>query len=144
MLRLVGLLSLAAVIGVTIATAGTCGVGLTVGTNTWCGLPLYWIVGFPPAIATSVVLGLPAYFIFKRYRIHSALVFALGGLLFAVPLWYFFAQPFDSPRWQQSGLFDSLNYLGSGFLGGFAFWLCVRRESKDDLTRRSSGPLRGR
>ena len=139
MLRVIGLLCLAAVIGVAIATAGTCGVGLLTGTSTWCGLPLYWLFGFPPAIAFAVALGFPAYLVFRRLGLRSWWQFTLGGLLSAVPFWYSLAQPFESARWVQSGLFDSLNYLGSGALAGLVFWwLAVRGQCA--LTHRSSGP----
>jgi hypothetical protein len=134
MLRTIGLLCLAAVLGVTVATAGTCGVGLATGTGTWCGLPLYWIVGFPPAVLVAVIFGLPAHLLFQRIGLRSWVWFVVGGLLFSVPVWHSLAQPFDSPRWVQSGFFDSLNYLGSGAFGGLAFWwLAIRRPSGNAL-----------
>jgi hypothetical protein len=134
MVRTIGLLCLAAVVGVAIATAGTCGIGLANGTGTWCGLPLYWVFGFPPAMLVAVVFGLPAYLVFQRAGLRSWLWFVLGGVLFAVPVWHSLAQPFESPRWIQSGFFDSLNYLGSGAIGGLAFWwLAIRRSSQNAL-----------
>lgn len=134
MLRTIGLICLAAVLGVTIATAGTCAVGLATGSGTWCGLPLYWFIGFPSAILVAVVLGLPAHLLFKHVGLWSWGWFVVGDLLFAVPVWHSLAQPFDSPRWAQSGFFDSLNYLGSGAIGGLVFWwLAVRRPSKNAL-----------
>lgn len=140
MLRIIGLLCLAAIIGVTVATASTCGVGLLDGTGTWCGLPLYWLFGFPPAAACAVGLGLPAYLVFRRFGLLSWWNFMLGGLLIAVPFWYLLAQPFESARWVQSGFFDSLNYLGSGALAGLAFWwLTIRESGRCALTHRSSG-----
>jgi ABC-type spermidine/putrescine transport system permease subunit II len=121
------LLCLAAVAGVVGATAVTCGVGLAHGTGTWCGLPLYWIVGIPPAIFSALVFGLPAYWLFRKVGLRRWWQFVLGGLVFAIPVWYELAQPFESARWRASGFFDSLNYLGTGALAGFAFWWLMFR-----------------
>ena len=53
-------------------------------------------------------------------------------------------QPFASVRWAQSGLYDSLNYLGSGLAGGLAYWrICQKvgiRSSNDDMAGQSSRP----
>jgi ABC-type spermidine/putrescine transport system permease subunit II len=122
MRRIVVLLLLAAVVGVVGATAVTCGVGLASGTSTWCGLPLYWVVGIPPAAISAVVLGLPAYLLFRKLGFLRWWQFIIGGTVLALPFWYEFAQPFSSARWHASGFFDSLNYLGSGAVAGFAFW----------------------
>ncbi|MET3918553.1 hypothetical protein ABID97_005384 [Variovorax sp. OAS795] len=65
----------------------------------------------------------------KRWNLKRWWQFALGGLLLAVPFWNELAVPFDSVRWAQSGLFDSLNYLGSGAVGGLVFWLLVIRNA---------------
>jgi hypothetical protein len=121
-------LSFAAVLGVSISTAGTCVVGLFAGTGTWCALPLYWIFGFPPAIAVSIIFGFPTLLAFRRFQLKKWWHFVAGGALFSSPIWWALAQPFDSPRWLENGLFDSLNFIGSGALGGFAFWgLAIRR-----------------
>ena len=134
MLRTIGLLCLAACAGVTIVTAGTCGVGLLTGTGTWCGLPLYWVFGFPPAIVFAVVLGVPAHFIFQRLRLRAWWLFGLVGFLFALPVWYSLAQPFTSSRWIQSGFFDSLNYLSSGVVAGLTYWwLAIKRNRQNAL-----------
>ena len=127
MLRITGLLCFSACSGVALATAGTCGVGLLVGSFTWCGLPFYWIVGFPSAIFFVLVFGLPAHLMFKRGGLRRWWQFVLGGLLLAVPFWNGLAKPFDSPRWGESGPFDSLNYLGSGAVAGLVFWLLAIR-----------------
>jgi len=131
MLRFLGLLCFSACAGVALATAGTCGVGLLAGTFAWCGLPFYWIAGFPLAILCALVFGLPAYAAMKRWNLKRWWQFALGGLLLAVPFWNELAMPFDSVRWAQSGLFDSLNYLGSGAVGGLVFWLLVIRNARN-------------
>jgi hypothetical protein len=116
------LLGVAAVIGVSVATSASCGIGLLAGTSTWCGLPLFWMVGWPIAGIAAVVLGLPIYLAFRCLGLVRWWQFALGGAFLAVPFWYLLAQPFSSTRWASSGLYDSLNYLGSGSLAGFAFW----------------------
>ncbi|MDO9334181.1 MAG: hypothetical protein Q7T57_06650, partial [Dehalococcoidales bacterium] len=83
---------------------------------------------------SAVILGLPAHLAFRRLGLRSWWQFMLGGLIFAVPVWYSLAEPFESPRWIQSGFFDSLNYLGSGAIAGFAFWwLAIRRASQNAL-----------
>jgi len=132
MLRTVTLLCIAAVLGVVGATTSTCLVGLTQGTTTWCGLPLAWPIGVAFAVPVALVLGIPADFAFRRAGLRQWWLFPIGGALLSLPVWYEFAQPFDSPRWQASGLFDTLNYVGTGALAGFAFWwLKVRREARD-------------
>jgi hypothetical protein len=122
MLWVAALLGLAAIMGVSAATSMSCGIGLLAGTSTWCGLPLFWLVGWPIAGLTAIVLGLPTYLAFRRLGLARWWQFALGGALLAVPFWYQLAQPFSSARWVASGSYDSLNYLGSGFLAGLAFW----------------------
>jgi hypothetical protein len=124
------LLSLAAIIGVSAATSTSCGIGLLAGTSTWCGLLLFWLVGWPIAAITAIVLGLPTYLAFKRLGLVRWWQFALGGALLAVPFWYQLAQPFSSARWASSGSYDSINYLGSGFLAGLALWWLSARALK--------------
>jgi hypothetical protein len=121
-------LVLAAILGVVGATAVTCAVGLATGTGTWCGLPLYWVVGTPFAVASAVVLGFPASLAFRKLGLHRWWQFVLGGTALALPIWFGLAQPFDSVRWLASGLFDSLNYLGSGAVAGLAFWWLTTRQ----------------
>ena len=134
MLRTVGLLCLAAVLGVFFATAGTCGIGLLSGTGTWCGLPLYWFIGFPPAIMFALVFGIPAHFVFQRLRLRRWWQFAIAGFLFSLPFWYSLAQPFSSARWSQSGFYDSCNYIGSGIVAAVIYWwLTVRRVGENAL-----------
>lgn len=127
LLPVIAWLIASALIGVTGATSLTCGVGLAMGTDTWCGLGWFWLIGWPFAVVISVVLGLPIYFLFRWLGLHSWWHFAIGGVLLAAPLWYELAQPFQSPRWQVAGAFDTLNYLGSGLLGGLVFWWAVFR-----------------
>lgn len=55
--RTMSMLGVAAVVGVTGATSVTCGVGLFHGTGTWCGLPLFWFIGFPLAIFVAIIFG---------------------------------------------------------------------------------------
>jgi hypothetical protein len=82
----------------------------------------------------TLVIGVPAYFLFRWLGIRHWFWFALGGLLIAVPFWSLLAEPFHSARWHQAGLFDSLNYLGSGLLAGLFLWfVAVRRRSKSAL-----------
>jgi len=130
MLWVAALLGLAAIIGVSAATSTSCGIGLLAGTSTWCGLPMSWLVGWPIAVVTAVVLGLPTYLAFKRLGLVRWWHFALGGALLAAPFWYQLAQPFSSARWMSSGSYDSLNYLGSGLLAGLAFWWLSTRTLK--------------
>jgi len=130
LLQTLSRLAFAAVIGVFAATTTTCGVGLFHGTDTWCGLPLVWFVGFPMAIAAAFVLGVPLTLVFRKFGLRRWWQFAFTGLICAVPVWRDFAQPFDSVRWAQSGFFDSLIFLGSGFAGGLAYWWIYCRLAK--------------
>ena len=116
------MLGVAAVIGVTIATFTTCGIGLVHGTGTWCALPLVWFIGFPLAITNALIVGLPLAFLFCKLRLTRWWQFAVTGFICATPVWMELAEPFTSVRWAQFGLYDSLNYLGSGLAGGLAYW----------------------
>ena len=120
--RTMSMLGVAAVIGVTIATFTTCGVGLAHGTGTWCALPLVWFIGFPLAITNALIFGLPLAFLFCKLRLTRWWQFAVTGFICATPVWIELAEPFTSVRWAQFGLYDSLNCLGSGLAGGLAYW----------------------
>lgn len=139
--RTMSMLGVAAVIGVAAATSTTCGVGLAHGTGTWCALPLVWFVGFPFAIVAAIVFGLPLAFLFWKLRLARWWQFGTAGLVCAVPAWIDLAEPFASVRWAQSGLYDSLNYLGSGLAGGLAYWwICQKvgvRDNHDEIIRES-------
>lgn len=134
----------AAVIGVTAATCSTCGVGLVNGTKIWCALPIYWLFGFPVAIATAIVVGLPLTLIFWKLRLVRWWQFGIAGFVCAIPAWIDIAEPFTSGRWAQSGLYDALNYLGSGLAGGLAYWWMYQkagiRSRADDMTGESDRP----
>jgi hypothetical protein len=128
MLRVMLLLALAAVIGVVGATSSACVIGLSSGTGTWCGFVLVWPIGIIFAVPVALLLGAPADLLYRKAGLRRWWQFVLGGSLLSLPLWYELAQPFASARWQASGLFDSLNYIGSGALGGLAYWwLSIRR-----------------
>jgi hypothetical protein len=115
------MLALAAVLGVALAVTLSCGIGIALGTNTWCS-PLIWFVGSQIGIVVALVIGLPLHAFFRRRHLVQWWQFALAGVVAALPVWYLLAAPFTSARWHQSGAFDSLNYLGSGAFGGFIFW----------------------
>lgn len=125
--RTTSMLGFAAVIGVTAATFTTCGVGLAHGTGTWCALPLFWLIGFPMAIVAALIFGLPLALIFWKLRLTPWWQFGIAGVVSAIPMWIELSQPFTSVRWAQSGLYDSLNYLGSGLAGGIAYWWISRK-----------------
>jgi hypothetical protein len=127
MIRIVSMLCVAAVLGVVAATFCTCGIGLVSGTSTWCGLPLFWFIGFPMAIVSALVFGAPVAFIYRRFGLVQWWQFVLGATIAAIPFWFELAEPFDSPRWKQSGFFDSLNYLGSGAFAGLFYWWFVTK-----------------
>jgi hypothetical protein len=123
----IGLLSASAAMGVMVATAGTCGVGLVMGTGAWCALPLYWIVGFPIAIIPAILFGYPMHSLFNYCGLRQWWHFAFGGLIMALPFWSALALPLESPRWAIAGFYDTLNYLGTGAVAGFTFWwLAIR------------------
>jgi hypothetical protein len=116
---------MAALLGVAAATLSTCILGLFLGTDTWCS-PLGFLFGAPFGLVAALVGGLPLWFVFRRLNFTKHWQFALGGLLCALPIWYQLASPFNSARWHHAGGFDSLNYLGSGVLGGMFFWLLLK------------------
>lgn len=142
--RTMSMLGFAAVIGVAIATFTTCGVGLAHGTGTWCALPLVWFIGFPLAVIAAVVFGLPLAFLFWKLRLTRWWQFGITGFICAIPVWIELAEPFTSVRWVQSGLYDSLNYLGSGLAGGLAYWRICQKvgicSNTDEMAQDSNRP----
>ena len=134
MLRSIALLALAAVLGVVGGTSSACVIGVTQGTSTWCGFPLVWPIGAMLAIPVAILFGVPAELLFRRVGLLRWWQFVIGGVVLSLPLWYTLAQPFESPRWQASGFFDTLNYIGSGALGGLSYWLLrLRCHAKAEL-----------
>ena len=133
MLKTAACLALAALIGIVAATSVTCGVGLIQGTSTWCGYHLMLFFGAPIAIPVALVLGFPAYLLFRRKGLRSWWTFALGGLVLAIPVWYLLVSPIGDARWLAAGGYDSANYLGTGLFAGLAFWWLVRRKGDDAL-----------
>jgi hypothetical protein len=134
-----GLLCVAAVLGVLAATTLTCVVGLSAGTDTWCGA-LIPFVGAPIAIVCAVVVGFPAHLLFRKFGLSSWWHYVSGGVLIAVPVWYQLATPFSSPRWEHAGVFDSLNYLGSGLFAGLAFYLLLRWQRLNSTSNDAGAP----
>ena len=122
MLLVVRLLVLAALVGVGVATSSACAIGLTAGTATWCGFPIVWPVAALIAIPIAVLFGVPADWLFRKLGFQRWWHFLLGGVLLALPVWYELAAPFESARWQSSGFFDTVNFIGSGAIGGLAYW----------------------
>src|SRR4051812_45763328 len=104
MWAIAGFLCLASVVGVIVATTTTCVAGLSTGTDTWCGA-LIPFVGAPIAVVCALVIGLPAFLLFRRLGLSSWWHYALGGLFIAAPAWYVLAAPFSSPRWEHAGFF---------------------------------------
>jgi hypothetical protein len=139
------MLGFAAVVGVTAATFTTCGVGLAQGTGGWCALPLFWLIGFPLAIVSALIFGLPLALVFRKLRLTQWWQFGTGGFVCAIPVWIELSQPFTSVRWPQSGLYDSLNYLGSGLASGLSFWWISQkigvRNDVDESPRESDRPV---
>ena len=127
MLRIMLFSCLAAILGVVTATGSACGIGLASGTDTWCWLGWVWLIAFPTAIAFALFIGLAAALLYRKLGLTHWWQFLIGGTLIAIPYWLAMAEPFASVRWEQSGFFDSLNYLGSGALGGIWFWWLSRR-----------------
>ena len=119
-------LALAAAVGAIAATSLTCGVGLARGTDTWCGLGSIWIAAIPLAVVCAVAAGTPMFFMFRWLRLEAWWQYTLAGAAAAVPGWFLLARPFTSARWEQSGLYDSLNYLGTGALAALAFHVLLK------------------
>lgn len=138
------MLAVAAIIGVATATVTTCGVGLVQGTGTWCGLHWTWLIGFPLAVIAAIIFGLPLEFLFRKWRITRWWQYGLTGFICAIPVWIQLAQPFTSFRWKHPGLYDSLNYLGSGVASGLAYWWICQKTSVInngvERTQESGGP----
>jgi hypothetical protein len=140
--RAFAIMCIAAVLGVVAATSSTCAVGLLSGTGIWCGLPFVWIFGVPMAVVSALVLGIPLLILFRKFQLTQWWQYTTGGALASIPLWYYFAQPFSSPRWQASGFFDSLNYLGTGMFAGLFFWLLLRKCKDPLLSNKTIEPTR--
>lgn len=142
--RTMSMLGVAAIIGVAMATLATCGVGLVRGTGAWCALPLVWLFGFPLAVVVALLFGLPLALLFWKLRLTRWWQFGMTGFVCALPFWIALAAPFTSVRWAQSGLYDSLNYLGSGLAAGLAYWwLCRKtgsRHGSDQMAQESNQP----
>jgi len=119
-------LAIAAALGAMAATSLTCAVGLARGTDTWCGLGFIWLVAIPMAVVCALVVGIPLYLVFRWLHLHSWWQYTLAGAIAAVPGWIALAQPFASVRWEQSGFYDTLNYLGTGSLSALAFHLLLK------------------
>ena len=128
-LTTLGLLCLASVAGILGASSATCGVGLIQGTSTWCGVHLMLLFGAPIAIAVALILGYPAYALFRRWNLRHWWMFALGGLVLAIPIWYALVSPIGGARWEAAGFYDSVNYLGTGLFAGLAFWWLTKGKS---------------
>lgn len=140
------MLGVAAIIGVATATSATCGVGLVHGTGTWCWLHWTWLFGFPVAVIAAIIFGLPLAFLFRKLHLTRWWQFGITGFICAIPVWIRLAQPFTSVRWTQSGLYDSMNYLGSGVASGLAYWWIGQKtdigSNTDEITQKFNGPAR--
>ena len=119
-------LAIAATAGAMSATTITCGVGLLRGTKTWCGLGFVWLVAIPASVTVAAIAGPILHFAFWRLRFHAVWHFAMAGVVASLPLWFALAQPFGPARWQQSGLYDTLNYVGTGLLAALCYWLLTK------------------
>lgn len=124
--KILGLLCLATVFGILGATSVTCAAGLVQGTSTWCGFDLMLLFGVPIAIPVALVFGFPAYLAYRRWNLTRWWMFAIGGLTLAISVWYLLVSPIGGDRWNHAGIYDSLNYLGTGVFAGLAFWCFLR------------------
>jgi hypothetical protein len=129
-IKLTLLLAASAAMGTMAATSVTCGVGLINGTDTWCGVGYFWILAVPISIVVAWITGALLLLPFNKLKLKAWWHYAVAGLIAAVPVWMSFAQPFSSLRWQQSGPYDSLNYLGTGLISSVLFWLLSIRSNR--------------
>jgi uncharacterized membrane protein len=120
-------LAVSAALGTMLATSFTCGVGKLNGTDTWCGVGYFWIVGIPIAVVVAFVAAWPLLLIFRRLKLRKSWHYAAAGVLAAAPVWLALAQPFSSVRWLQAGLYDTLNYLGTGLAAALVYWFLAKR-----------------
>ena len=81
------------------------------------GLPLFMLYGLPLSYFTELVLGVPAWLIFKHYRIRSFPAFAAGGALLGL-VFYAFWEGLLGDLTIQS-LSQEFNPFSSGALAGF-------------------------
>ncbi len=81
-----------------------------------------WIVAIPVSILVALILGGPLAIAFRWLKFNAWWQYALGGLAASLPAWVALSQPFESARWQSVGLYDTLNYVGSGVLSAIAYW----------------------
>ncbi|MGZ3183399.1 MAG: hypothetical protein ACXU8N_13240 [Telluria sp.] len=122
---------MAGVIGVVCGTTFTCGAGLLAGTGSWCALPLFWFIGFPIGIGSASTLGIPAVFMCRRFGRTRWWQYAAAALVASIPVYIAFNAPFDSPRWQRSGVFDSMECIVAALAAGIAFWWISERVAPD-------------
>ncbi len=124
------MLAVCAAAGAMSATTFTCAVGLANGTDTWCGVGYFWLAAIPLAIVIAWVAGAELLWPFTRLKLNAWWHYALAGGIAALPVWGLLAQPFTSVRWQQSGFYDSLNYLGTGVASAVLFWFLFVRSKR--------------
>jgi hypothetical protein len=117
------LLALCAGLGSMAATTLSCAVGLLNETDAWCGAGYIWIIAVPLAIGVAWLAGAVLLWPFAKMKLNAWWHYVIAGLAVASPIWLLLAQPFTSVRWQQSGVYDSLNYLGTGAIAALLFWL---------------------
>ncbi|WP_315983544.1 hypothetical protein [Aliamphritea spongicola] len=79
---------------------------------------LIFLIGAPVAYACAVIIGIPLYLFFSKFRIYGWPYFALGGALCAIPVVFVFTKD-NVPIVYNLQSFSSLALIGA--VGGFAF-----------------------
>lgn len=86
---------------------------------------LIFIIGAPIAYACAIIIGIPLYVFFRKFRLYGWPYFALGGALCAIPVMSIFMTG-NVPIVYNLQSISSLALIGA--VGGFAFWWLYPRK----------------
>jgi len=96
-------------------------------------LPSALVFSLVYAYAAGIVLGIPAFLIYRRFRIDSFMAYALGGFLGGTLLGSFLFGFADSAESMNPRLASALLWLAVGFggaIGAAFFWALVIKQTR--------------
>lgn len=86
---------------------------------------IIFIIGAPVAYACAIIIGIPLFLIFNKFRIYGWPYFSLGGALCAIPVVLIFTKDNAAIVYSLQSI-SSLTLIGA--VGGFAFWWLYPRK----------------